>query len=225
MIRFLMGVMILCGAFVSDMARAESEATRLAREALEIATRNLEKYRGLAEEIHGDVQNFDSLTGQLPPEIARELEGFGGRQPSLQERETRLLVFVTLDMPDASLKAIFADVKRAGGVALVRGFYKNKLSATVARLQELGDGKESASVQINSTAFKQFDVQIAPVVIVMAGPLLPCRNQGCVGDPIPGHDRIAGNLTLESALELISDEGEEARDIAEKHLGVLRGEL
>ena len=214
--------MMVASVFIANVALAESDATRAAREAFEAATENLKAYEALAGEIHQNTQNFYNLVPHLPPRIAGELQNTAS--PSAEARMSRLLVFLTLDMPDQSLKTWLTDIERAGGVAVIRGFYGNRFSTTLKRLNELGEDGALAGVQINSTAFKQFGIKVAPVVVVMASALPPCRSRGCADDAPPRHDRITGNITLESALEAISREGEEANAIADHHLARLNGD-
>ena len=64
-----------------------------------------------------------------------------------------------------------------------------------------------------------------PAVAVVPGGVPPCKSRGCATDPAPPHDRIAGNIGLEAALEAIAAEGGPGRAAARRHLASLRGNL
>ena len=197
------------------------------------ATRNLERYRADIEAlIHGTPSFADrqrrlaaphSLPGdpladmELPASHPGEmLPGRGGGT---------LLVFLTLSMPDEALAGWIDETARAGGVVVIRGFYGDRLSATLKRLAALQDQapamKRHGGISVDPTAFSRFDVDVAPVVIVSSAPLPPCETNGCAGDPAPPHDRIAGNITLEHALGLLAHSGDAAPQTARRHLALL----
>ena len=129
-------------------------------------------------------------------------------------------------MPDAALKGWIDETGRAGGVAVIRGFYDNRLSATLARIETVmpAGRQDRFGVAIDPTAFRRFDISAVPAVIVTDAPLPPCQQSGCVGAPLPEHDRISGNITLEGALERLARKGDVAPHVAKGHLERLRGQ-
>ncbi len=126
----------------------------------------------------------------------------------LVRQASRIIVFLTLDMPDKSLIQWLEQAKRAGAVAVIRGFYGGKLSTTIKRLQSL-PRELSAGLAIAPTMFERLQIDHAPVVLVLANEMPPCMSPQCDEDPVPEHNRVSGNIGLEAALTHIAHNGGE----------------
>lgn len=187
------------------------------KKAQEMATHNLERYRSDVEALLSG--RFDKKTGHI------QRHPLISDSPAPSHTSTRLFVFVTLSMPDAALHSWIEQTSRAGGVVVIRGFYKNTLSATLKRINEITDNNalDMSGISINPMAFQRLKITHAPTIVLLEDALQPCKKQGCVDAIVPAHDRISGNTTLESALIRLSAEGEVARDKANYHLSILRG--
>ncbi len=78
----------------------------------------------------------------------------------------------------------------------------------VAEADQVFQAPETTSraggLAIDPTLFRRFKVEAVPVYVVLAEPLATCESQGCAEDPLPRHDRIAGNISLEAALEMVA---------------------
>jgi type-F conjugative transfer system pilin assembly protein TrbC len=116
-----------------------------------------------------------------------------GSSPGLSQ----LWVLVSLSVPDASLKALAADVKRVGGRLLIRGLVGNSFPQTAQRLRALG-----IEVDIDPTVFRRTGVQQVPVFIVALPETVEGVGEGAV------YDKISGHVTLRYALEQLSQKGQ-----------------
>lgn len=109
---------------------------------------------------------------------------------------------------------------QAFGVPVVfRGFLGNSVFETQAALTEVF-GKETDPVGfgIDPTLFTRFGVETVPQVIVTAEPLEVCETSGCESEVAPLHDRIAGNIPLSAALEIIARGDGDATETAREAL-------
>ena len=132
-----------------------------------------------------------------------------------------VLVFVSLILPEASWRRWSLDAARAGAALVLRGVAPDGLAATVQRLRHrLPEG--GAGVAVDPVLFRRFAVDAVPAVAVVPGGVAPCRRRGCAGEPAPPHDRIAGNIGLVAALEIVAAEGAVGRETARRHLARLQ---
>ena len=142
---------------------------------------------------------------------------------SARPRGPEVIVFMSLSAPAASWRQWSREAARIGAPLVLRGFGPDGLQATVKRIGRHLDREGSAA--IDPRLFRLFGVTVTPAVVVAPGGVPPCESRGCAGDPAPLHDRIAGNIGLEAALEAIAAEGGPGREAARRHLASLRGDL
>ena len=156
----------------------------------------------------------------LPAErhAARTADGLAGRGNTPE-----ILLFTSLSVPAASWRQWARDAARIGAPLVLRGVSERGLRATVKRIGARLGGHD-AGVAIDPRLFRLFGVSRVPAVVVVPGGVPPCESRGCAGDPAPPHDLVTGNIGLAAALETIADEGAVARDVARRHLAVLRKE-
>ena len=147
--------------------------------------------------------------------MAAGLAGRGGT--------AEILLFTSLSVPAASWRQWARDAARIGAPLVLRGVAQSSLRATVGRI---GDrlGGHDAGVAIDPRLFRLFGVTRVPAVIVVPGGVPPCRSRGCSGDAAPAHDVVTGNIGLAAALEAVATEGGAGREVARRHLELLRGE-
>ena len=99
------------------------------------------------------------------------------------------------------------DVTRAGGVTVLRGFPQGDSAAFKKRLAAIWrDGSEAGALGIDPRLFRTFDIAVAPSFVMVASDFSPCDGFDCT-DTLPPHDRIAGNVSVEDALETFADGG------------------
>jgi type-F conjugative transfer system pilin assembly protein TrbC len=108
------------------------------------------------------------------------------------------LIFITLSMPTAEIKALLDEASKIGGVVVVRGFYKD-LKSTLARAQELS--LDNGFI-IDPTMFKKYQIKQVPAFIL---PLSPNEFVSA-----------SGSVSLNYFLELIIRTGTKAEVLAAK---------
>ena len=108
-----------------------------------------------------------------------------------------VIVFVSLGMPDNSLKQLAIEAEKIKVRLVIRGLLDNNFKTTMTRLQEL-----KIPVEIDPTLFELFEVERVPTFV-------RCRvtPEGAVK---AGHDRISGNIFISDAIEKFDRFGETA---------------
>lgn len=133
--------------------------------------------------------------------------------PTLEPQDSpRLVAFASLSMPAVSLKQMITDVAQAGGVVVFRGFPGNSARTfTTALARVLPPGEMRSAVGVDPRLFRAFDVEAVPAFVVTATDFDLCDGFEC-RTPLPLHDRMSGNVTLDYALDrFVSGNGPAAR--------------
>lgn len=141
-----------------------------------------------------------------------------------------VMVFASFSVPEPSLSALVVDAQAAGVPVVLQGFVDGSLEQTARRMADLLGYSEGPEVQaealggviIDPRAFRVFDVTHVPTFISTAHPLPDCDGLNCSA-PMPPHDRIAGNMSLEAALSALGSEGRSAPAQASVALARLEG--
>jgi len=107
----------------------------------------------------------------------------------------QLIVFVSLGMPDNSLKQLAAEAEKTKARLVIRGLLDNSFKTTINRLHEL-----KIPVEIDPTLFDLFEVKRVPTFVRCT--MTPA---GAVKE---GHDRLSGNIFIRDALEKFRKFGE-----------------
>ena len=124
-----------------------------------------------------------------------------------------ILVFTSLSVPASSWRQWAHEAARIGVPLVLRGVSEDGMRATVRQIGARLGGAE-AGVAIDPRLFRLFGVSRVPAVVVVPGGVPPCASRGCADDPVPPHDRVAGNIGLAAALEAVADEGAVGRETA-----------
>ena len=221
---------LACLAFLtawSGQGRAQETAADIARDVVDRVLRNAESAPG------GDLDDWSRSVIEraleradgngretplpLPAEdhAGRVVEGLSGRLHG-----SEVIVFMSLSAPAAAWRQWSREAARIGAPLVLRGFGPDGLQATVKRIGPyLG---RDGGAAIDPRLFRLFGVTAIPAVVVAPGGVPPCASPGCAADPAPPHDRIAGNIGLEAALEAVAAEGGPGRAAARWHLASLR---
>ncbi len=111
------------------------------------------------------------------------------------------VAFVSLSMPEASLKALIADVTRAGGVVVFRGFPQNSPKAFGEGLKKVVSSEaQEQHLAIDPRLFRAFNVRTVPTFVAVSRDYELCDGFDCTS-AIPDHDKMVGNVTVEYVLE------------------------
>lgn len=165
---------------------------------------------GLSKERLGEIEE---LLGLEP--------GSAARHSSERTSGSRLLVFVSFSMPDASLRALGEAAHDAGASILFQGFAESSIPVMGAHIHRVFGEEMEIGFGIDPTAFSRFGVTAVPTVVALREPLKTCRTRHCKEDVTPDHDRVTGNATLPFILELIAESGEHGFDAALTALAAL----
>ncbi len=157
----------------------------------------------------------------ISPERLSEIEqmlglerGSAANHASERKSGSRLLVFVSFSMPDASLKALGEAAHDAGASILFQGFAQNSIPVMGAEVRWVFGEEMEIGFGIDPTAFSRFGVTAVPTVIALKEPLQTCRTRHCKEDVTPDHDRVTGNASLAFILEMIAERGDHGVDAA-----------
>ena len=212
---------------MSSLALAEEPATKFAPGATGSIGVDV---TGLMDRATKDAEALkDSLTTAPPRDLGaladslKAIEGHAMNDPRLRELlgitsdaqlesdekpgygEARVLVFASLAMPGPSLRQVLLDADRLHAVVVFRGFLENSVFKTGDALRAaLGEGETPKGFAIDPTLFNRFHVSAVPVYVVLREPLATCETEDCLQDPLPAHDRLSGNIPLETALNLVA---------------------
>ena len=143
-----------------------------------------------------------------------------------------IAVFVSFSMPKLAFHALIRDAGVSGVPVYLRGFKNGSLVETAKEARSiLSDSRSSDQSEdafdgflIDPRAFKIFQVDRVPTFVAYQGPLPDCDNLHCEV-AIPEHDKVAGNISLQSALEILSRDGTHAPEQAKMALTRLKGDL
>ncbi len=108
--------------------------------------------------------------------------------------ESGLYIFVSLSLSDEILKALSQQAKALGGNLVIQGLINNSFKETQTRLRALG-----IPIDIDPTLFERFDVKHVPTFVLTE------VKEGEIQGP---YDKVTGNVSVQSALELFAVEGE-----------------
>ena len=213
----------------SGEGRAQGTAEDAARDAVDRVLRNagngadgdLDAWsRSVIERaLERGERNSRGASAPLPAEdhAGRVAGGLSGRPHGPE-----VIVFMSLSAPAAAWRQWSLEAARIGAPLVLRGFGPEGLQATMKRIGPYL-GREGRAA-IDPRLFRLFGITAVPAVTVVPGGVPPCRSPGCAADPAPPHDRIAGNIGLEAALEAVAAEGRQGRSAAYRHLAILRGD-
>ena len=136
-----------------------------------------------------------------------------------------LRIFITLDMPRASLQLLTDQASRAGAVLVLRGLKSQSMRQTVAIVGEL-IGERKVAWVIDPEAFTRFAVRQAPTFVLTLNDATGNDAEGNCGSGCvtpAGFASVAGDVSLDYALEAIMRRRLEATPRAEPILKRLRG--
>ncbi len=135
--------------------------------------------------------------------VKSEETGQGGEE--LRYDGAHLWLLLSFTMPKQSLQQAMLEAEKYGVPVVFRGFVNNSVYETRAAILDVWETEEAAKgFGIDPTLFTRFNVNAVPVVIATSDTLEICETQGCEDDPIPLHDRVAGNIPLDSVLRMIA---------------------
>ncbi len=149
------------------------------------------------------------------PDPGAIAEGYRRSESGDRSSGPELLVFVSFSIPHESLVRLAAQAKQTNGVLVFRGLAGATLREMTARLQPLA--RTGAAMQINPQAFTRFGVRLVPTFVIAEGGA-SCADTVCER----GARRVAGDVSLDHALERLARQGDALGQAAEARLLLLR---
>jgi conjugal transfer pilus assembly protein TrbC len=116
-------------------------------------------------------------------------------EKSADDRYPSLLVFVSFSMPMEALKALGAQVNKAGGKLVFRGLVDGSFPKTSEKMRELG-----VDTLIDPTLYQTFEIKVCPVFVLLDQPMPSSEER-------PSHDQLSGHTSLHHALETFAKTG------------------
>lgn len=134
-----------------------------------------------------------------------------------------LLAFASTSMPSEALERLIADVTKAGGTVVFRGFAPEGSKGFLEALRKAVPEGSGARVMIDPRLFRAYGIEEVPTYVAASSSFPLCDGLDCTSAPTP-HDRIAGNVTTRYALEtFVAGKGPGAQG-AVRALQLLTGE-
>lgn len=140
----------------------------------------------------------------------------GGAQPPASD----LMIFASFTMPEVSLKRLVRQASLSGGTVVFRGFKNNSIRETAMAVRALRE--QEGNVQINPQAFSKYQVNSVPAfVLTQATTAEALDEKGCA---LPDtYVSVAGDVSLDYALDVMSQRSKAFSALASRYLATLRG--
>lgn len=134
-------------------------------------------------------EQYEALRRQAEPEGERAMSG--------------LMVFVTLQMPRASLLRLVEQAELARATLVLRGLKGSSMKSTLAEVATL-IGKRKVAWMIDPESFKRYAVVLAPTFVLVAAQssaVASCATGQCAVEPI--YSKVTGDVSTAYALQAI----------------------
>ncbi len=135
--------------------------------------------------------------------------GQPSQNPMDQKRGPQLYVFVSFSMPEITIKRLLVQASRIDGSLILRGLVDGDLGRTREKITQLLEADASGHTKINGgfaidpTLFERFAITRVPGFVLTDAPAQQCNDAGC---PSSDYVRLAGDTTIEYALETMARE-------------------
>ena len=128
-----------------------------------------------------------------------------------QEEEVNFYMFASFSLSDTHLRQMMDYAKAYNGVIVFRGIENNSFKKTGEHIQALARDGDEASIIIDPTLFKEFQIVQVPSYVLAKNGKCPV-GISCRAD----YDKIIGSVTPKYALEKFAEQGDlskEAQDL------------
>jgi len=184
-----------------------------------------------------DIERLKQIPVPLLPRVEAsrpdiDVEGIARRHLELygkivgeKANPVTLRVFVTLAMPEASLRLLVEQAERSGATLVLRGLKAGSMTQTLAAAQSL-IGERKVAWQIDPEAFSRYGIRHAPTFVLLKPGAARETDAGSCGASCAagsGFFSVAGDVSLDYALAAISRRHPEAERLATPFLKKLRG--
>ena len=151
--------------------------------------------------------NLDALGKPAPVDLEAIARRYPSQQgavaPDANNTSSRLQIFVTLAMPEASLAALIDQAARAHALLVLRGAKNGSIRQTLDAALKL-IGTQPVAWQIDPPAFARYHVIAAPTFVLAKAGAQPsaCGDEVCLADR--DFAKVTGDVSLDYALEAIA---------------------
>ena len=227
--RLLLPVLLVLGGLMLALVREAHAAP--ADQTLRMPTdAEMAAQRGVMPNVPGSLVAPAAGTAWRPApslqDLAEQYErikrgpGASGQQDSGDRSASGLLIFASLSMPEATLRALITDAQKTRALLVLRGVQDSSLRKTTERIQALmGDARTAWN--IDPALFRRFDVRAVPAFVLIDPQrpvLVDCGADRCQGT---AHAKVSGDVSVSHALQAIATEDAEFRDTANAYLARL----
>ena len=136
--------------------------------------------------------------------IARRHVQLPGNAQQATPEASGLRIFVTLAMPEASIRLLVEQAERSGATLVLRGLKDNSMKQTLAAVQSL-IGPRQVAWNIDPEAFTRYGIRHAPTFVLNRATDGKTAPETCAGSCVAGsaYFSVAGDVSLDYALETI----------------------
>ena len=174
------------------------------------------------------VQAVPRITPSRPAldldEIARRHVHLQGSPSGSQRERSALRIFVSLAMPDQSLRLLVIQAERSGATLVMRGLKANSMKQTLDAVQGL-IGERKVAWQIDPEAFGRYNIQHAPTFVLTKTPdgrEFPSSTCDANCATAALFFSVAGDVSLDYALDTLVRRQPDALRYARPYLARLR---
>lgn len=114
-----------------------------------------------------------------------------------------LRIFVSLSMPETSLRLLVAQAERSGATLLLRGLKANSMKQTLEAVQSM-IGERNVSWQIDPEAYARYSVRHTPTFVLTKSGITTDNNSATCGASCIAANAfysVAGDVSLDYALD------------------------
>ena len=153
--------------------------------------------------------------------LARTGARIGG--PSAQTTAASpLRIFITLEMPRASLQLLTDQAARSGAVLVLRGLKANSMRETLAAVSSL-IGERRVAWVIDPEAFARHRIERAPTFVLSLDDRADTATSCGTDCRLPAFVSVSGDVSLDHALDTLARQRPEARPLVAPLLARLKG--
>ncbi|WP_127476704.1 type-F conjugative transfer system pilin assembly protein TrbC [Sulfurivermis fontis] len=224
------------GSHASDLEKAQADVAGsrgAAAQAVGDATALMNDGESVRKEMRQVInvrpESLGSIDGVRPAAPDIDLDALMARYsnmgaaPPLSRTDEQLLVFISASVPKESLRRLARQAADAGAPLVLRGVVGGDFPATAEFMRDiLGEQEPRARAMIDPTLFARFDVQQVPAVVLVPAGACVAGVRACP-EATPAHVHVAGDVTLDYALDYIARTHPDSRPVAHALLARVGG--
>lgn len=149
-------------------------------------------------------ETTNSLVNAVKPNSTNQAKDPSHISTQQTKKGFDLIIFVSSSMPPSAIRNYSKQAKSFGAVLMLKGFVNDKESSTRNFVSAMNEG--GAQWMIHPSAFTQFKVETVPTIVLADSMKASVLDNGCATDS--SYTKLTGDLSLDSALDLISRRAE-----------------